>query len=364
MTILVAFCSNPDMASARIMHQNAVAPESTSELRALIEEWHRNDRGHNFIHPLATLLHLAAMAAAVMTWNAGWWPLTIACWAFCAHVGHSKLIAFHEASHGTLNPRWKMNEFQGIVLGTTILVPLSVYRLIHGRHHAYVGTPNDLEFWPFVNPEVSRGKRIAAAIGELLFGFFYTPIVFLHGVLVAKRIPPAQKRRIVWEYAMIVVVWSITLYVIHANGWWKPFLIGYFVQAYIAGNLQSLRKFTEHVGLMGNTILTNTRTVVDQGFVGEAMSRSMLRIDYHGTHHRYAKVPYYHLPAATPYVYDGRTETLPLFTSYWAAMYDMVRSLGNPRVGGQWLTKEGMVPTDSANHFDRQVVEKDLAKAG
>jgi len=317
--------------------ESAAAASAPVNLPALLKRWHANDGGHHYLHPLATVLHILGMAAAVLTWNAGLWPLTILCWAFCAHVGHSKLIAFHEASHGTLNPRWRVNEFQGIMLGTTILVPLSVYRFVHGQHHAYIGTPHDLEFWPFVNPEVSRGKRILAAIGELVFGFFYTPIVFLHGVLAARRIPPAQRRRIIWEYVNCVVVWSVVLYVIHTRGWWEPFFVGYFVQALIAGNLQSIRKFTEHVGLMGDTILTTTRTVVDKTTYGEAMSRSMLRIDYHGTHHRYAKVPYYHLPEATPQVYDGRVPHVPLFPSYWAAMVDMFRSLGNPRVGSQWL---------------------------
>jgi fatty acid desaturase len=322
----------------------APSPASTAgDLRALLEKWHRNDRGHNYLHPLATLLHLAFLIAAVLTWNAGWWPLTVVCWCVCAHVGHSKLIAFHEASHGTLNPKWRVNEFQGIMLGTTILVPLSVYRLVHGRHHAYIGTESDLEFWPFVNPGTARWKRVLAAIGELFFGFFYTPIVFLHGVLAAHRVPPAQKRRIIWEYAIIALVWPTVLYVVHTNGWWEPFLVGYGVQALIAGNLQSVRKFTEHLGLMGDTILTTTRTVVDKRLYGEAMSRSMLRIDYHGTHHRYAKVPYYHLPAATPFVYDGRVEHVPLFPNYWSAMLDMARCLGNPRIGAQWKAAEQSV---------------------
>lgn len=319
------------------MSQAVSSSSAPGELRTLLQKWQRNDRGHNYLHPLATLFHVACMVAAVYTWNAGWWPLTILCWAVCAHVGHSKLIAFHEASHGTLNPRWLVNEFQGVMLGTTILVPLSVYRLVHGRHHAYTGTAHDLELWPFVNPEVARWKRILAAVGELVFGFFYTPIVFLHGVLAATKIPPAQMRRIIWEYAFCLVTWAVVLWVIARRGWWEPFLVGYFVQALVAGNLQSIRKFTEHVGLLGDTMLTNTRTVVDHRLLGESLSRSMLRIDYHGTHHRYAKVPYYHLPEATPYVYDGRAPYEPIYPSYWAAMWDMARSLGNPRVGAQWL---------------------------
>ncbi|MCE9605729.1 MAG: fatty acid desaturase [Planctomycetia bacterium] len=314
---------------------------SPLDLRELVKKWHRNDGGNHIVHPLSTFSHIGCMIGAVYTWNAGLWPLTIVFWALCAHIGHSKLIAFHEASHGTLNPRWRINEAQGILLGTTILVPLSVYRFVHGQHHAYIGTENDLELWPFVNTNVSRSMRILAAIGELVFGFFYTPITFLHGVLVARRIPPAQLRRIIWEYALCFVTWGIVLTTINLNGWWEGFFVGYFVQALIAGNLQSIRKFTEHVGLFGSTILTTTRTVVDEHPVGDAISASMLRIDYHGTHHRYAKVPYYYLPEATPHVYDGQTPHEPLFPTYWHAVWDMFRSLGDPRVGAQWTRPIG-----------------------
>lgn len=314
---------------------------SPLDLRELVKKWHRNDGGNHIVHPLSTFAHLGCMAGAIYSWNAGLWPLTIVFWGLCAHIGHSKLIAFHEASHGTLNPRWRINEAQGILLGTTILVPLSVYRFVHGQHHAYIGTENDLELWPFVNTNVGRGWRISAAIGELVFGFFYTPIVFLHGVLAARRIPKQQMRRIIWEYVLCVATWANVLYIIHINGWWEGFFIGYFVQALIAGNLQSIRKFTEHVGLLGDTILTTTRTVVDKQLIGNALSASMLRIDYHGTHHRYAKVPYYNLPVATPYVYDGSTAHEPIFPTYWHAMWDMFISLGNPRVGAQWTRPLG-----------------------
>lgn len=314
---------------------------SKSAMRDLIKRWHRQDGGHGFVHPLFSLLLVVGMWASIATWNAGLWPLTIVCWLLTAHIGHSKLIAFHEASHGTLNPKWRVNELQGIIFGTTIFVPLSVYRFVHGQHHAYIGTPNDLELWPFVNTDVPRWKRILAAIGELVFGFFYTPIVFFHGVITARRIPPAQVRRIVQEYVLCFVAWGALCVLLTVMGWWKPFFIGYFVQALIAGNLQSIRKFTEHVGLFGDSILTNTRTVVDPSLVGHSLSLSMLHIDYHGTHHRFAKVPYYNLPEATPHVYDGREAAVPIFTSYWSAMWDMARSLGNPRVGKQWLAKSG-----------------------
>jgi fatty acid desaturase len=172
-----------------------------------------------------------------------------------------------------------------------------------------------------------------------VFGFFYTPFLFLRGVLVARNLPVAQKRRIVAEYAFCAVAWVIVLSLLQIYGAWEAFAVGYLAQALIAGNLQSLRKFTEHVGLLGDTLLTKTRTVVDERLWGRLLSETMLHIDYHGTHHRFAKVPFYHLPMMTPHVYDGGTAHVPIFPSYASAMGDMFRSLGNPRVGAQWLAE-------------------------
>ena len=131
-----------------------------------------------------------------------------------------------------------------------------------------------------------------------------------------------------------------TLFLVARNGWWSEFAVAYLAPAIIAGNLQSLRKFTEHMGLLGSTILESTRTVVDPSLVGSALSESMLHVDYHGTHHRYAKVPYYNLPEATPFVYGTQSGDPRLFPNYASAMFDMVRSLSNPRFGRQWVADE------------------------
>jgi fatty acid desaturase len=117
-------------------------------------------------------------------------------------------------------------------------------------------------------------------------------------------------------------------------------VVGYLVPASLAATVQTLRKFIEHMGLLGNGVLASTRTIVDRRRLGQAVSRSLLHIDHHGTHHRYAKIPYYNLPATTPLVYTPATPGGVVFASYFEAMLDMLPALANPRIGRQWLAEQ------------------------
>jgi fatty acid desaturase len=297
-------------------------------------------------------LFFALMAISLLAWDFGYWPVTVGCWLLQAHIGHTNLLAFHEASHYLLHRDRRLNELQGVVLGSLILTPLSSYRWVHNMHHTHLGTRRDTELWPFVDPAVPRWKRVLAAVGELVFGFFYTPVVFLRGVLVADRMPRSTARRLVVEYALCVVTWAAILGAVAYFGVWEYFLVGYFVPSLIAGNLQSLRKFTEHVGLLGDDVPSTTRTVIDPTLVGRALSATMLHIDLHGPHHRYSKIPHHNLADATPVVYEEELKEpagANVFRSYAGAIWDMVKSLGNPQVGAQWRREhnEPRVPDGS-----------------
>jgi hypothetical protein len=84
--------------------------------------------------------------------------------------------------------------------------------------------------------------------------------------------------------------------------------------------------------------------VVDRSRSSEIISAAMLYNDYHGTHHRYAKIPYYHLPNATPYTLAGASEPCPVYPSIISASLDMLKCLRDPKIGPQWIEQS----TDSA----------------
>ncbi|MCA9072841.1 MAG: fatty acid desaturase, partial [Planctomycetaceae bacterium] len=289
-------------------------------------------------------LHLLPMivSGALLSLAAAWvwetpayrmWLLLI-----CPALGYVMflfVLAFHDASHNRLHPVYWLNETYGHFVGTFSLVPLSVYRHAHAYHHAYLGSERDPELWPFNTPGTSRPVRVLAAILEIVLGVVYTPILFLRDVVVSD-LSQLERRRIVLGYVACVLFWAGLLSAVHYLDKWKLFLVAGLIPMAISALLQTLNKFTQHLGLHGTTVLGLTRTVVDKNHIGMGVSSTMFYNDYHGTHHRYAKIPYYNLPPATPYTLATAREFCPVFSSIFSAGIDMLFCLGNPKVGPQW----------------------------
>lgn len=285
-------------------------------------------------------IYLLLIPVNIVAWQHGYWWLTVLNWFVMAHLGHAVLLGFHEAVHYTLSKSLIINELRGFFTGTSIGVPLSVYRQLHKYHHANLSTPKDAELWPYNDPKQPLWFRRVSAFLEIVFGFFYTPLVFLRGTLADDKMSRGLAIRIAIEYALVVSFWAALLTMIAWNHWWELFLVGYLVPAMMAASLQTLRKFVEHMGLIGKTPLTLTRTVVDETTVGKVISASMLYVSYHGTHHRYGKLPYYDLPEATEKAYSSEPAPIPIYPSYWSAFCDMVPTLANPRCGSLWTEQE------------------------
>jgi fatty acid desaturase len=266
------------------------------------------------------------------------WPMLLLIWPALSGLMFVFVLSFHDASHGRLYPAGWLNELHGHIVGTFSCVPLAVYRYAHARHHAQLGREGDPELWPFNSPRVSRPLRVMAAAAEIFLGVVYTPLLFLRSVLTGK-LTQRERRLIAQGYLLCVAMWGGILFFVYEFDRWKIFLCATCVPMVFSGMMQTLNKFEQHLGLHGQSVLGLTRTVVDQRPAGELVSATILYNDYHGTHHRYAKIPYYRLPHATPYTLSNASEQCPVFPSVVSASIDMLRCLPDPKVGPQWLTK-------------------------
>ncbi|MFO1092684.1 MAG: fatty acid desaturase [Planctomycetaceae bacterium] len=310
----------------------------TPAIRERLVHWQQNRSPRAMLHGSLTFLQAALWGAAIWAWQQEHHVLLGAIWLTSIIVAHNKLIAFHEAAHGLLQPiRW-LNELIGQILGCITLVPLTAYRMVHAQHHAYVGTVRDVEFWPFVDPTVSRPRRVFAVLAELLCAYAYDPLIFLRGVYVLRDVPAAQRRRAWREYAVCCCAWCTLAVVLTWRGWWPEFCVAFLIPSYIAAGINAVRRMVEHLGLLGDTIETKTRTIIPGGVADQALSAAALRVNYHTLHHRYARVPYYYLAEATRLVYAENFNRMPVFPSYWRALLDTLPHLANPRIGAQWLT--------------------------
>jgi fatty acid desaturase len=255
-----------------------------------------------------------------------------------AHLMHAHLIAFHEAAHGTLCPNSTLNDAFGRFVGFCGLMSLSLYRTAHHFHHTYLATERDEEFWPFVIPGSSIWLRRTAAFCELFLGLFYTPFLFLRTFL--RRGSPIRnrfvRRRIWFDLSCVGIGWVVVLGLIAWFGVWYWFVTLYLAPALLAGFMQSLRKYVEHMGLEGSTVLGSTRSVISPGILGRLLSFSLFNEPYHGVHHRYASLPQVVYPEFADVLVPTAPEETAPYANYRQALWHMLKSLPDPRVGAQW----------------------------
>jgi fatty acid desaturase len=256
-----------------------------------------------------------------------------------SHLMHGMLIGFHEASHGLLRKTRLLNEIDGIIIGTLSLMSFSLYRAAHQLHHAYLATERDVELWPFVIPGSPRWARILAAIVELSLGLFFTPFLFVRTFLRAgSPIRNLKLRRRIWaELGLAAGVWFCLLAGVAWWGAWKYFFWMYLAPAFLASNMQSWRKYIEHVGLTGSTVNSSTRSIVSEGPLGRVVAFTLLHEPYHGVHHRHAGLPHAELPQLAAELEPKNPGEVSPFPSYRHALMHLFRSLRNPRAGAQWL---------------------------
>lgn len=290
----------------------------------------------------------AGGALAVLAWYSGYAFAAIPALLMAGFFGHVVPLMLHDASHGTLHPvRWK-NEAIGLVCGAMSLVPLSAYRNAHALHHRCPGTERDPELWPFNVPGTPRSVRLCCALIEVIFGFLYTPFLFVRATLATEKIPTAQKRRIAIEYTATALYWGQTIALVAYFDLWTVFLLGIVGPIAIAGMFQTVNKYVEHMGMTGPGALGMTRSVADNRSLGQMFSASWQHVDHHGAHHLYARIPHYNLPETTPLVMSEEAAAETLYPTYWSAFVAMVRTLGNPIVGAQWV--QAAEPEKTSEH--------------
>jgi len=286
---------------------------------------------------LAVLFLISQTALGFSVYYNNYWliaPLVLT----SSHLMHSMLIGFHEASHGLLRRSRFLNEADGIIIGVLSLMSFSLYRAAHQLHHAYLASERDEELWPFVHPQTSRRTRVLAAVVELTMGLIFTPLLFFR-IFIRKGSPIRNKklRRRIWmEFVTIAVVWSLILTVTAVLDAWKYFLYLHLIPAWLAANMQSLRKYVEHVGLTGATVNSSTRSIVAKGWLANFINFTLLHEPYHGVHHWRSGIPHPELPQNVAALEPSVDEERPPFRTYGAALYDLFINLADPRVGAQW----------------------------
>ena len=85
---------------------------------------------------------------------------------------------------------------------------------------------------------------------------------------------------------------------------------------------------------------SSTRSIVPRSWLGHLFAYTLLHEPYHGVHHTNAALPHRWLPQFTAILTPKEPSELAPFISYRQALPEVIRSLGDPRVGAQWLGRD------------------------
>ena len=194
------------------------------------------------------------------------------------------VLLMHDGMHDTLLQNHRANRIASVLIGSTFLMSFSAYRVLHTRHHKFLGDPRD----PDDYGNYTRHRSLVwflhflrLSVGSLLY-------LVLIPILALKHGSAEERRRVLMEYAFLAAVYSVLLRYV-------PLLLlafAWFIPLVIVGTLTAIRGFTQHGITDAADPYIASRTILPNPVVGFFL----LHENYHLEHHLFPEVPSYHLP--------------------------------------------------------------------
>jgi fatty acid desaturase/membrane-associated phospholipid phosphatase len=194
------------------------------------------------------------------------------------------VLLMHDGMHDTLLRTPLSNRAASVVIGSSFLMSFSAYRVLHTRHHKYLGDPRDPDDYKNYTGHRSLVWTLhflRLAVGSLLYLFFIPALALKFG----SRI---ERQRILVEYVLLVTIYGLLLrfvpFTILATAWLIPLLI--------VGTMTGIRGFTQHGITDATDPYIASRTILPNPIVGFFLLHENLHLE----HHLFPEIPSYNLP--------------------------------------------------------------------
>lgn len=270
----------------------------------------------------------AGWAAIVLTWA---WPVIILVMIvnglMYAHLVELQHECLHEHAYGR---RW-LNRLVGFTCGIPMLSSFWHYKYEHLRHHAYLGTPENREFFNYRFQgldsaagflrgcfHLGRYRDVAADIGRSLLGRLNPRVS-----------KPLAARKIRTEYIAFAVVLAGAIAFSVVAGSWIVVAAWVVPALVIAEPAHFLIELPEHFGLNSQTdpnVLSNTRTVRAGRFARWFTNGN----DLHTAHHFHQGVPMARVPELHVLIEDRIATIDPSYPTFYRKVLNGELRYQNP----------------------------------
>jgi fatty acid desaturase len=211
-------------------------------------------------------------------------PLVAAGISITAIALNAFVLLMHDGMHGTLFGTRRRNWAGSVLLGSTFLMSFSAYRVLHTRHHKFLGDPRDPDDYHnyIEHPALVWALHfVRLSFGSLLY-------LMAIPILAIKYGTEEERRRILIEYGLLLAIYSVLLRFVPG----MILLVAWLIPLLIVGSMTAIRGFTQHGITDATDPYIASRTILPHPLIGFLL----LNENYHLEHHLFPEVPSYHLP--------------------------------------------------------------------
>jgi fatty acid desaturase len=306
-----------DAAIARLdATEDLLAPVRGEDRRRSLPKEHFQKKPSRFAGKFLSALALIAAAWAAIALGPGW--IAIAA-ALPLGLAYAHLIELqHECMHEHAFRRRGLNRFCGVVSGMFMLISFWHLKHDHMRHHAFLGTPRNREFFNHRFRDLHRWTGIGFLRAAFHLGRYRTVGADVVRSCLGRPIPGVSRSldtvKIRSEYRLLAaaVIAAAAFTVLTGNlvfvyAWLLPAVL-------VAEPAHFMIELPEHFGLNTQTnpdVLANTRTITASRFAQWYTNYNNL----HTAHHYHQGVPIAQITRLHTLIAD---QVVPVEASYWS----------------------------------------------
>ena len=199
-------------------------------------------------------------------------------------VAVSTFILFlHEGMHNTLFANRFWNRWVSAALGWVFCISYTSYKVMHTRHHQYLGDPRDPDdYRNYVNrrPVLWAMHYLRLILGPYLY-------IFLIPILALRYGSPTERRHVIEEYLALGCVYALAALLIPA----QYLLFLWFIPLVITAHMTAIRGLTQHGITNAQDPFIASRSIQANRLVAFCL----LNENYHLEHHLFPEIPSYNL---------------------------------------------------------------------
>lgn len=299
-------------------------PPSSAEVRAT----YRHLRGQVRDGVFATKLAVAAVLIAggvLLTLQSIIWLRLVGVVLDGLMFAHAAELQ-HEALHNIGFRNQRANTIAGTVLGIPMLISFAAYRASHLRHHRYLGTPLNREFFDYGDQYGSLAKtKAGTALSWLLrFSMLYHYQLFAKNIWHALRTGRFEgetrtvSRRIRRDHLLIAGLLLATLVVSVALRDWFILWLWVLPLVVVAAPVHAAIELPEHYRCetLSESVFANTRTIRSNRLMTWFTNGN----NFHVEHHLMPNMPIERLPELHVRVRDQLQHFHPTYRSYFRSL--------------------------------------------